>query len=91
MIRSYYAGPGANNLRAWVVEGSIDRVEWIQLDRRDDNSELNGRHIARLFEISHPGEYQFIRLRQTGKNHANTDSLIISGFEVFGTFLEPLK
>jgi hypothetical protein len=74
-----------------VIEGSVDDKEWIEIDRRDNNGELNGRGFSRLFDISHRGEYQIIRLRQTRKNHHNDDYLIFCAFELFGTFLDSIK
>jgi hypothetical protein len=91
-IRSRYdSAPGRNNLRSWVIEGSIDGSNWIEIDRRDNNNELNGKNISGQFAISHPDEFRMIRLRQTGKNHAGHDHLTFSAFEIFGTFLESLK
>jgi hypothetical protein len=91
-IRSYYAGHhGYNNLRSWVIEGSVDGKAWIEIDRRDHNNELNEKNASCLFDISHRGEYQIIRLRQTGKNHHNDDYLVFCAFELFGTFLESVK
>jgi hypothetical protein len=52
-IRSYYAGyPGHCNAKNWVIDGSRDGRSWIELDRRDNNSELNGRKPTRRFPIS---------------------------------------
>jgi hypothetical protein len=73
------------------IEGLIGGSNWIEIDRRDNNNDLNGKNISRQFAISHPDEFQMIRLRQTGKNHAGSDCLIFSAFELFGTFLESVK
>jgi hypothetical protein len=91
-IRSRYDGnPGNYNLRSWVIEGSIDGSNWVEIDRRDNNNELNGKNISRQFAISHPDEFQMIRLRQTGKNHAGHDYLIFCAFEIFGTLLDSVE
>jgi hypothetical protein len=74
-----------------VIEGSIDGSNWIEIDRRDNNNELNGKNLSRQFTISHPDDFQMIRLRQTGKNHAENDYLTFSAFEIFGTLLESAK
>jgi hypothetical protein len=88
-IRSWHTGgPNCAHPRSWVIQGSFDGDTLIEIDRRDNCSELNGRNIARCYEISRPGEYAFIRLEQTALCWNNTHRLILSGFEVFGTLFE---
>jgi hypothetical protein len=74
-----------------VIEGSIDGSNWIEIDRRDNNNELNGKNISHQFEVSHPDEFQIIRLRQIGKNHAGYDYLTFCAFEVFGPYIDSLE
>jgi hypothetical protein len=92
-IRSYFTSQrGQYNLRSWVIEGSIDGEAWTEIDRRVDNSDLDGAGVSHLFEVSNnTGIYRFIRLRQTGKNHHDDDFLIISDFEIFGTLFKTSK
>jgi hypothetical protein len=77
-------------LRSWVVEGSIDNVNWIELDRHEGDPEMNSNHQIGTFAIPvyQDVDYRFIRLRQTGKNANGYDYLIIYGFEVFGSLIE---
>jgi hypothetical protein len=76
------------HLKSWVVEGSIDGLRWTELDRETNNDDLNGSLAIQLFSIAKSVECRLIRLRQTGKNHANNDALIFFHFEVFGSLRE---
>jgi hypothetical protein len=88
-IRSYFTGnPGSHNPKNWVIEGSQDGNSWIELDRRDNNNELNGGDPTRTFSISRSEEVRLIRIRQTGLNHAGYHILLFSSFEIFGCLIE---
>jgi hypothetical protein len=41
---SHYSirGSSYNNLKSWVLEGSLDNVTWVELDRQSNNFELYG-------------------------------------------------
>jgi hypothetical protein len=75
------------HLKSWVIEISMDGAHWDVIDRRDNNSTLNGFNAIRMFTLSESKECRFIRLRQTGPNHCSEPDyrLVISGFEVFGS------
>jgi hypothetical protein len=75
-------------LRSWVVEGSVDGNAWVSLDERKDNTDAHPGHPIATFSVDQSDEYQFIRLRQTGKNAGNADWLILYWFEVFGFLTE---
>jgi hypothetical protein len=91
-IRSdYNGGTGGHNPKSWVLEGSVDNNQWEEVDRRDNNSDLNARSITRLFAVNHSSEYRSLRFRQTGPNHYGENYLVISGFDIFGSFFEPLQ
>ena len=89
-IRSYVGSPGLNHPKSWVFEVSNDGESWEVVDRRDDNSDLNDKYVIRNFPISPEvrGSFRFIRLRQTGENHAGDDKLVINSLEIFGTLFE---
>ena len=75
---------------SWVLEVSGDAYNWNVIDKRDDNNDLNGPYLVQNFTIGgHPeGQlFRYVRLRQTGKNHAGTDQLVISAFEIFGSIV----
>jgi hypothetical protein len=85
-LRSNWNGkPGGNNPRAWVIEGSLDGVSWIELDRRENNIDLDGKDQKKTYMCNCSPTCRYIRIRQTDKNHAGKDWLILSGFEIFGT------
>jgi hypothetical protein len=90
-IRSQYdRGPGCCHLRDWLIETSVDGDDWRIVDKRKNNGELNDQNVSRYFEIREDlrQDCRFVRLRQTGKSHANNDSLFFSSFEVFGDLIE---
>jgi hypothetical protein len=64
-IRSNYGEPGGRHLKSWVVETSEDGDTWRELDRKENNSELNGLHFARTFPVEPAGPCRSIRLRNT--------------------------
>jgi hypothetical protein len=79
----------AHHLRFWTLEGSLDGSKWIELDRRENNTELNGQGAIATFRVSRSDSVHMIRLRQLGKNSDNCDYLIVSAIEVFGVLIEP--
>jgi hypothetical protein len=88
-IRSRYNGNDMDLYpKSWVIEGSDDGQEWIELDRRQNNQDLNSRNAVKMFPIARAKECRQIRLRQTGPNHYRSPShcLVLSGFELFGHF-----
>ena len=85
-IKTSHRGPGGDHLKVWDFEGSKDGVLWQQLDHRD-NSDLNDPDVVRNYPVtSEPcAPFRFLQIRQTGKNHAGGDVLIIAALEIFGT------
>jgi hypothetical protein len=73
-----------SHLMSWAVEGSDDGTSWTEIDRRENNSDLNGERALKTFAISRTGSFRKIQLRQTGPNHRSYSSLELSAFEVFG-------
>jgi hypothetical protein len=57
-------GCNLNHLRFWTLEGSRDGSEWIKLDRRENNTELNSQRAIAPFPVSRSDEVHMIRLRQ---------------------------
>jgi hypothetical protein len=86
-IRSDYTGPNRNDLKEWVVEGSLDGEGWTLLDERRNNSELHGQGVRRRFAIGLAVEVRMFRLRQTGLNHCARHALILSAMEIFGDLI----
>jgi hypothetical protein len=79
---------GSHHLLEWAVQGSIDGLSWIDLDRRR-TQDLNNNYITKIFSCdataSQPHFYRFIRLLQTGKNSSGNDHLMLANFECFGS------
>jgi hypothetical protein len=71
-------------------EGSLDFVNWTEIDRKTDNNDFDfkDRNVTASFAVSKSAECRFIRLTQTGKRHCGDDCLYIVAFEFFGTLLE---
>jgi hypothetical protein len=88
-IRSNYSG-GVNdcNLKSWAIEVSEDGEGWVEIDRRENNYDLNSKNVVKSFKAEKPAEGRFVRLRQTGENHRGDHLLIFSAFEIFGTLIE---
>jgi hypothetical protein len=72
------------DLQSWTVEGSDDGASWTEIDRRENNSDLNGERAVKTFAVSQSGSFRKIRLRQTGLNHAGNNCLVLVAFELFG-------
>jgi hypothetical protein len=59
---------------------------WTEVDRRVDNSDLNGNGLIGTYSISgQVPESRFVSMRQIGKRRSGNDSLVASDFELFGT------
>jgi hypothetical protein len=78
-----------HHLRFCALEDSRDGSEWIELDRRENNTELNIRGAIATFPVSRSDEGHMIRLRQLGKNSSSADHLEVSAIEVLGVLVEP--
>jgi ElaB/YqjD/DUF883 family membrane-anchored ribosome-binding protein len=76
------------NLVSWVVEGSSDGVNWLELDAKEGNNDLNVGRATRTWSCVCPDQIRMIRLRQTGKNQTGSDNLTLSLFELFGSLFE---
>jgi hypothetical protein len=92
-IRTNGDGNNGTHLRSWVIEGTTDSAVtgWTEIDRRENNSDLNGVTFHPCFPIieSSDESYRYIRLRMTGPTHANNHHLYILGFELFGELYTP--
>lgn len=85
-IKTYPCGAGYSHLRNWVIEAYAND-QWYEIDRRDDNNELNGKSKVATFEVAATGEFSKIRIRQTGPNHYGDNYLILTNVEFFGDYL----
>jgi len=87
-IRSEASGQNWCHLKNWVIEGSDDGVEWAEIDRRVDDTKLNGGKAFAYYPIEQSGEYRMIRLRQIGPNHHGRNDLLLSALEIYGALVE---
>jgi hypothetical protein len=78
-----------HHLQFWTLKGSLDRSEWIELDRREKNIELNNQRAIAIFPVSCSDSVHMIRLRQLGKNSKRSDYLFVNSIEVFAVLIEP--
>jgi hypothetical protein len=87
-LRTHSSGPNDSHLKSWVLEGSTDGNLWIEIDRRENNSDLNSSCALKTFSIARSDPVRVIRLRQIGPNHCNNNQLVCSSFEVFGSMVD---
>ena len=90
-FRTYaFGGKNYFHPKSWVVEISMDGAEWITVDRRIDNQDLNGASKMKTFPISREktDECRYIRVKSVGPNHNGKNHLVCAGFEIFGVLYE---
>jgi hypothetical protein len=87
-VCSYSSKANSHHLKSWALETSEDGSRWVEVDRREDNYDLNGSNVTKTFQVRRGENCRFVRLRQTGKNHCGFDIMMLSGFELFGTLEE---
>ena len=75
-----------HHLKNWVLEGSMDGEKWDELDKREENSELNYPAAIAIFDCNSKGNfYRYIRLHSIGPNHYGKFILAFTNIEFFGT------
>jgi hypothetical protein len=67
----------------------LDGTNWIEIDCKQNNSQLDDRNVTVRFEVSRSEECRFLRLVNIGRNHAGNDAMVISALEIFGNLIEP--
>lgn len=86
-IKSIHSGPNMNHLRNWVIEISNDGNEWEEIDKRENESSLNGSNFIKTFAVQHIKSFcRFVKLRQTGKNWFNNYTTNINTIDFNGKF-----
>ena len=64
----------AHHIKNWILEGSQDGIEWNEIDRQENNNDLNGPNYQHYFPISDSDEeYQYIRIKSIGQSHYVVD------------------
>jgi hypothetical protein len=88
-VRSYASvGPGGHHIRSWVLEWSNDAFTWTEVDRRENQEELNDKSVIRSFDVRACQLARFVRLRMIGRNWADDFVMTLSAFELFGELKE---
>jgi hypothetical protein len=72
-------------LKNLAVENSDDGASWTEIDRRENNSDLNREWAVKTLAVSRSGSFGRIRLRQTVPNHWGDNELALTAFELFET------
>jgi hypothetical protein len=83
-LRSINAVGGSVHPRGWVLEGSEDGTEWIELDARRDTTELNGPNRSVSFAVRLEARLSEFRLTQTQPNHCGNDVFALAHFDLLG-------
>lgn len=85
-----WGGVGHWHPQNWVIEGSNDDTQWTILDTHTNDHSIDDRSKSNTFIIQNKNNifYRYLRLRQTGLNTINNNTLIISAIEYFGTIEE---
>lgn len=77
-------------LRSWVLEGSNDGKNWIELDSHLNDTRFNSPSQVILFPIMNEEKqrmkFKFIKLKMTGKNDRNGNYLDVFNIELFGSY-----
>jgi hypothetical protein len=84
---SYSPGPNYAHLKNWVTEGSADGKSWSEIDRRENNTDLNSSSAIKTFDICKVDTFRMIQLRRIGVNHCGNDFLSFTAFELFGSLI----
>lgn len=84
-LKTYNYVTGGNHLRSWVLEGSINDQDWVELDRRQSTNDLNEKNKIQTYQVKTPGLFRFFRLTQTGKSHCDSNMMALTSIEFFGT------
>lgn len=93
-IQSLNRSENGVHLKNWVMEVSNDGKKWIEIDRHQNDSRLNGPNFKSVFIINKPQTdfYRFVRLRQIGQSWyecSNHNYFAIAFIEFYGKLKEP--
>jgi hypothetical protein len=70
-------------LKSWVLEASLDGVNWKEIDRQTDTVYFkDGKKHS--FDVADRQEWRFFRLTQTGERHRCDNFLYLRAVEFFG-------
>jgi hypothetical protein len=78
----------ADKLKSWVVESSLDKQTWREIDRQIDCQDFRNKPEKASFPTLDQSEARYIRLTQTAPNYLGVNWLLVYDFELFGTLVE---
>jgi hypothetical protein len=88
-LKTYKSGAGYSHLKSWVLRGKVGHDRWVDLDRRSETVDLNGKSRIGTFFLKMPTEVTAIKLIQTEPNHAGDHYLILTSVEFYGEIIGP--
>ena len=74
-----------NFFMSWVLEGSNNGIDWIQLDSHENCNDLKGPSLVHTYSCKDAPPMTFFRIQQTGETSSHANYLIIAKMELFGT------
>ena len=86
-----YGNSANSHLKSWVLEVSNDEKNWHIVDTRNDIDTLNAEWGKGIFKCSEREFGRYVRLRQTGPNHRNSNCLLLCSIEFYGQFCRERK
>lgn len=90
-IKSYQYDSG--HMKNWVIETSDDKEHWTEIDRKQDDSHLNGKNRSYIYKARQSGFARYVRFRQTGEFWGYRP-FITPGFsqiEFYGSIKSPVE
>jgi hypothetical protein len=84
-IRTLNDGQGGHHLKNWVIERSADGTSWVEIDRQENNNDLNRALAVKTFAVSKVATFHVVRLRQIDLSHANTNFLCFTVWDLWLT------
>ena len=83
---------GWSHMKNWVIEVSENGVTWVEIDRRENNDDLNGFKFQHYFSVSdyQSSAYRYLRIKCVGPTHHNESryDFSLAKFEVYGQLIE---
>ena len=83
-IRTQGCGINCCHIKSWVCELSEDGENWIEVDRQENSSALNGSFFIGTFPVDTSFKCRYARIRQTESNWYKDDRMILCGVEFYG-------
>ena len=88
-IMSYSGSINWAHLKNWKLEGSNDENNWITIDKRENNFDLNDKFKIAHFPITGETQpFRYIQIKVTGPTCGNTSHLCLCRCEFFGKLIE---